>query len=103
MIVEIVKFELPPKTNREAALNLYQQSTGKWLSNPDLIQKYYFFDEERALGGGVYYWQSREAMERWHGTDYSMMVRKLYGSEPQIEVFDALLHLDPSTTSVSRI
>jgi len=95
MITEVVFFDLPRGTDRADALALYRQSAAKWLANPDLVEKFYFFDVARCLGGGVYIWRSREAISRWHGEDYRAMIRSLYGSEPRIQILDALIHVDP--------
>ncbi len=103
MIVEIVKFELPAGTTRADALALYRKSAPQWLANRDLAQKYYFFDPVRCVGGGVYIWRSREAAERWHGEDYRRMVGSLYGAEPQIEILDALIHVDPSAGALAEL
>jgi hypothetical protein len=94
MIAEIVDFDLPPGTDRGAALALYRQSAMKWVANPDLIEKFYFFEKSGCVGGGVYFWRSHEAANRWHGEDYRGMVRSLYGSEPRIRILDALMHVD---------
>ena len=102
MIVEIVFFDLPPQTTREATAELYSRTAAKWLTNPDLVQKYYFFDEPRMRGGGVYIWRSREAAEHWHGDDYRRMIRSLYGSEPRIEILDALIHVDPGQAEITQ-
>jgi hypothetical protein len=59
-----------------------------------LIEKYYFFDEERSLGGGVYIWKTREAAARWHGPEYVAMIEKVYGSSPRIQILDALIRVD---------
>jgi len=95
MITEIVFFDLPRGTDRAAAMALYRQSAEKWLANPDLVEKFYFFDAARCTGGGVYVWRSREAAARWHGEDYRVMVRSLYGSEPRIQILDTLIRVDP--------
>ncbi len=103
MIVEIVFIDLPPGTDRAAALALYRQSAGGWLANPDLIEKCYFFDEAAGLGGGVYFWPSRAAAERWHGEVYRRMAASLYGSEPRIQRLDALMRVDPKTASLAEL
>ena len=103
MIVEIVRFDLPPGMTREGALALYEQSAPGWLDNPDLVEKYYLFDAQRCEGGGVYIWRSRAAIERWHGADYRRMVAARYGAPPRIGTFEALLHLDPTGARATRI
>jgi hypothetical protein len=103
MIVEIVRFALPPGTTREGALALYDASATGWISNPDLVEKYYLFDAERCEGGGVYIWRSRAAMERWHDAEYRRMAEARYGSAPRIEAFEAVLHLDPGSGAATRL
>jgi hypothetical protein len=95
VIVEIVYIDLPVGTKRADALALYRRSAGGWLSNPELIEKYYFFDEERHLGGGIYIWPTCEAARRGHGEDYVRWVQSVYGAPPRIQILDALLHVDP--------
>jgi hypothetical protein len=103
MIIEIVRFDLPPGTDRTKALGLYRGSAAAWVTNKDLIQKYYFYNEADHQGGGVYIWTSREAAQNWHGEEYRAMVRRIYGSIPSIEILDALLHVDPTTGKVSTV
>lgn len=103
MVTEIVLFDLAPGTTRAEAVALYRQSAPQWLGNADLIEKYYFFDEERGLGGGVYFWRSRAAAQRWHGEDYRRMVEARYGAPPRIEVLDALLHVVPAGGRIAEV
>jgi hypothetical protein len=103
MITEIVFFDLPKGARRADALALYRKSAVNWLANPDLVEKYYFFDEERNLGGGVYIWRSHEAAQRWHGEDYQRMAQSLYGASPRMERLDALIHVDPVAGRITEL
>lgn len=103
MVTELVFFDMPKGCTRARALELYRGTAGKWLANPDLVQKYYYFDEEKGVGGGVYIWRSREAAERWHGEDYRQAIRAHYGSEPKIQILDALIHLDPPAQKMEEL
>ncbi|SRR5579875_1594245 len=97
MITEIVFIDLPTGITRADALSLYRKTAAeRWVSNPDLIEKYYFFDEETHLGGGIYIWPNREAAQRWHGNDYVAMVEATYGSPPRFQILEALIHVDPA-------
>ena len=102
MITEIVQFDLPQGTTREEALARYRQTAPAWSRNPDLLRKYYFFDSERALGGGVYVWKNRAAAGRWHGEDYRARIRALYGSEPRMAYFETLVLVDNLRGEVSE-
>jgi hypothetical protein len=71
------------------------------IKNKDLVQKYYLYDEAKCRGGGIYFWTSREAAQRWLGEDYRDMVRRTYGSAPRIEILDVLLRVDPAADIVA--
>ena len=103
MITEIVLIDLPAGTTRADALAIYRTTTERWVSNPELIEKYYFFDEATHQGGGVYIWPSREAAQRGHGPDYVAMVEAKYGSPPRFQIFDALIHIDPAGGAVKEL
>lgn len=103
MIAEIVFFDLPRGATRADALALYRTTATQWAANPDLVEKYYFFDEERGQGGGVYIWRTREAAARWHGEDYQRRVRSLYGAPPRMQRLDALIHVDPVAGVVTEL
>ncbi len=102
MITELVFFDLPKGTTRTEALELYRKSAKSWLLNPDLVEKYYFFNDESCTGGGVYIWNSREDASRGHGEDYKSRVRSIYGSAPHIQILDALIHVDPKRGLISE-
>jgi len=103
MITEIIFFDLPAGTARNDAVALYRKTAGKWAANPDLIEKYYFFDGTRNLGGGVYVWPDREAAQRWHGEEYELMVEQVYGARPRIQILDALIHIDPKCGRIEEL
>ncbi len=94
MVTELVFFDLPRGTTREEALAKYRQTAPAWAQNEDLVRKYYFHDAAGNRGGGVYFWKSRAAAERWHGAAYRERIRALYGSEPAITILDTLLVVD---------
>ena len=102
MIIDIVFIDLPRGISRAKVMELYNTTAPKWVANEDLIEKYYFFDEEKSLGGGVYIWKTRAAQQRWHGPDYHKMVQNLYGAPPRIQVLDAMIRVDPTTSNIRR-
>ena len=92
-VLEWVEFDLPPGTTRTEALALYRGTAIGWVANPDLLGKTYTFDEATSTGGGLYIWRSREAASHWHGEDYRSMIRTRYGSEPRIQLMDAVFQI----------
>jgi hypothetical protein len=96
MITEFIFFQFAAGADREQVLGNYRKTADSWLENPDLVQKYYFFDAETGAGGGVSIWHSREDAFRWHGDEYMARVTALYGVAPRIQIFDALLYVNPA-------
>jgi hypothetical protein len=101
MIVEIVRFDLVPATDRPQLVELYRSSADGWVHNEDLIEKYYFCDQAAAQGGGVYIWKSHDAAKRWHDDAYRDRIRRTYGSAPRFATFDALVHVDTAARKVT--
>lgn len=96
MITEIVTFTLPPGTTREQLLANYEKTAPGWQANPDLIRKYYLYDAERNIAGGVYLWKDRLDAEKWHGEAFRQKVRELYGAEPSSQFFETPIIVDRS-------
>jgi hypothetical protein len=61
MITEIVMFALPEGICRDEVVAKYRQTASDWSKNEDLPLKFYYFDAERSLGGGVYVRKTAEA------------------------------------------
>lgn len=102
MITELVLFDLPKDITREEVMAKYKQTVSTWSKNEDLVHKFYFFDAVKSRGGGVYIWKTKAAAHRWHGEDYRVRIRALYGSEPKMTYFDTLVVVDNVLNQVSE-
>lgn len=74
MITAIVNFKLPAGIDAKQAAELFEASAPKYRGVKGLVRKYYLFDEESRIGGGVYLWKSRidaEAVYTPHGRPIS--------------------------------
>jgi hypothetical protein len=67
MIAEVVTFPLSADVDRNSAIALYRKTSAKWAENPDLIRKYYIFDEARHRGGVFIF--GHHAMQPLGGTE----------------------------------
>ncbi len=94
VVTEIVFFKLRPDIDLPTLLGHYEKAAIKWSTNPDLLHKWYYYDDATHEGGGVYVWRTREAAARWHDDEYKAMVEKVYGHPPVIRVLDTVLHVD---------
>ena len=59
MITAIVNFKLPPEIDARKVTDLFKSSAPKYRALKGLVRKYYLFDDQNRIGGGVYLWQSR--------------------------------------------
>jgi len=96
MITEIVNFDLPEGMSRDQAVALFEKSVPRWQSNPKLVRKYYLFDGDAGIGGGVYLWPSVEDAKAAHDADWCDMAEKLYGSRPRFQYFETPIIVDNS-------
>jgi hypothetical protein len=102
MITEIVTFEVPEGTTREAIVAKFEATAPIWQANQDLVRKYYIFDAERRIAGGVYLWREREHAERWHGEAFRQKVKEIYGAEPRSQFFDSPIVVDNLTGAITK-
>ena len=58
MITAIVNFKLPADIDPRKAAELFKASAPKYRGLKGLVRKYYLFDDEKRIGGGVYLWKS---------------------------------------------
>ena len=59
MITAIVNFKLPAGIDAAKAAELFKGSAPKYRGMKGLVRKYYLFDADKRIGGGVYLWKSR--------------------------------------------
>jgi hypothetical protein len=94
MIVAIVNFQLPSDVTAEQARKLYAYSAPKYRAMKGLVRKYYLWDADTHIGGGVYLWQSRADAEAVYTTEWKAYIKGRYGVEPAITWFDSPVIVD---------
>ncbi|MDQ2090926.1 hypothetical protein [Marimonas arenosa] len=94
MITEIVNFDLPESMTREEAVALFEKSVPRWQANAKLVRKYYLYDGEAGIGGGVYLWPSVDDAKAAHDAAWCDMAEKLYGARPRFQYFETPLIVD---------
>jgi hypothetical protein len=85
MITAVVRFRLPEGTTRDDAKAMFEKSAPNYRGVPGLVRKYYGDDR---TGGGVYLWNSREAVERFYSEAWKSMIAERYGAQPEISFYD---------------
>jgi hypothetical protein len=94
MIVAIVNFQLPAEVTAEQARTLYAESAPKYRAMKGLVRKYYLWDADQRVGGGVYLWESRAAADAVYTAEWKAYIKARYGKEPVIAYFDAPVIVD---------
>ena len=102
MITEIVTFKLPEGTTREALIANYEKTSEGWSRNPDLIRKYYLYEPEQGIAGGVYLWKEKGNAEKWHGEAFRQKVKELFGAVPSSQIFETPIIVDNLTNEISH-
>jgi hypothetical protein len=94
MIVAIVNFQLPPDVTAEQARKLYAESAPRYRAMKGLVRKYYLWDAERHIGGGVYLWESRAAADAVYTAEWKASIAARYGAAPAITFFESPVIVD---------
>lgn len=96
----IVTFQLPEGMTEQQARDLYLGSAQTFADMPELTRKYYLFDEETSVGGGVYLWESREAAEALYTPEWRAGLAERLGSMPQVQYFTSPVIIDNATNEI---
>lgn len=94
MITEIVTFQLPAGSKQQDILAAFDKTAATWGQNPDLIRKYYLYDAENGIAGGVYLWREKKHALKWHGEEFRQRVKELYGAHPISQYFETPIVVD---------
>ena len=59
-----------------------------------LARKYYLFDPETKVGGGVYLWETKAAAEAMYSGPWRESIVERFGNEPTIRYFETPVIVD---------
>ena len=85
--IAIVTFPVSETKDTESIRELLERTGPAYTNMPGLLRKYFLFKE--GVGGGIYEWASREHAEAFHNPEYYERYRKMLGTDPQVQLFDA--------------
>jgi hypothetical protein len=94
MITAIVHFKLPPDIDARKAAELFRSSAPKYRNLKGLIRKYYLYDADQRLGGGVYLWKTRADAEAVYTPQWQAAIAERYGAPPDIRYFETSVVVD---------
>lgn len=94
MITAIVNFKLPAGIDAKQAAELFKMSAPNYRGVKGLVRKYYLFDEQTGVGGGVYLWESRIDAEAVYTPQWRAYIAERYGELPDIRYFETAVIVD---------
>jgi hypothetical protein len=100
MITAIVNFKLPPDIDAKKAAELFKGSAPKYRGMKGLVRKYYLFDGDKRIGGGVYLWKTRADAEAVYTPAWQAYIAERYGAPPDIHYFETAVVVDNETDKI---
>ena len=102
MITALVNFKLPDGIDSKKAAELCNGSAPKYRGMKGLVRKYYLFDGEKRIGGGVYLWKSRADAEAVYTPQWQASIAERYGAPPDIRYFETAVIVDNETDKIDE-
>jgi hypothetical protein len=100
MITAIVNFKLPAEIDAKKAADLFKSSAPKYRGLKGLVRKYYLFDEQSRIGGGVYLWNSRAEADAVYTPQWKAYIAERYGTPPDIRYFETSVVVDNESDKI---
>jgi hypothetical protein len=100
MITAIVNFKLPDGIDAGKAAELFKESAPKYRVMKGLVRKYYLFDGQSRIGGGVYLWKSRADAEAVYTPQWQAYIAERYGAPPDIRYFETAVVVDNESDTI---
>ncbi len=93
MILQVIK--LKSDLSEEELLKRAKEREPQFQAIPGLLQKYYVKTDQSGQYGGVYVWDSPEALQAYRESDLAKSIPEAYDitEVPTIEIMDILFQL----------
>ncbi len=101
MITVTVIFPAPEGATLESITEAFRSTTPRYEGLPGLIRKYYLFDPDSGLGGGVYLWEDRAQAEAFYDDAWRARLTEKYGAPPKINFFESPVIIDNALQTVT--
>ena len=101
MITAIVNFPAPEGATLASITAAFSATSPMYEKLPGLIRKYYLFDPESGIGGGVYLWEDRARAEAFYDEAWRARIAEKYGVAPDIRFFESPVIIDNALETVT--
>ena len=93
MIIQLVRFE--SELAEDEVLAVARERADRFRAMPGLLQKYYVRLGQPNRYGGVYIWESRDAMNAYRESDLAASIPEAYKvvGKPNVEILETLFRL----------
>ena len=83
------------KMSRDEVMKVAEERMPKYRALKGLVQKYYVEDPETGEIGGLYLWESPEALAEFRASELRATIAEVYQveGEPKVEVYQVLAPL----------
>lgn len=99
MYTVLVKYELPEARSRAEMMEAFKAAEVRFRSVPQLIRKYFCYDEAAHTGHSVYLWENREAAEAFFNEQLIEEFKIIFGTTPKLFMVDTLMVIDNAAHS----
>lgn len=94
MIAASILFKLPQTTDWQALKNLAQdRAKNLYQGLPGLKTKAFVLNEETGEYGGLYIWETKEALDAFLSSPTFQSSKEKFGT-PEIKIFDLVAHIE---------
>jgi uncharacterized protein (DUF2267 family) len=90
----LVKYVLPTPVPRNTLAERFKQSDQRFRNVPDLIRKYYCYDEVSGTGHSVYLWTDEAAARAFFSEEFLSSFAEKFGATPELTFVDKLIVVD---------
>ena len=101
MITAIVNFPAPEGATLASITAAFSSTSPMYEGLPGLIRKYYLFDPDSGIGGGVYLWENRSQAEAFYDETWRTRITEKYGVPPDIRFFESPVIIDNALETVT--
>lgn len=93
MIVQLVRYE--SRLTHDEVMERFEGRSDRYRGVPGLLQKYYVHYSKTDEYGGVYIWESEDALQKWRDTNLAGTLAETYqvSAGPTSEVAEVMLVL----------
>lgn len=90
----LVKYVLSNPVPRATMLAGFKAAEQRFRTAPDLIRKYFCYDEANHTGHSVYLWESAAAADEFFNEDFYARFKEKFGATPEVFMVDTLMIVD---------